>query len=170
MLSFQAKIKRFNKKGEKTGWSFIEISKRQAEKLNPGNRQSFRVKGKLDDLSVAKIALMPMGDGSFIMPINATMRKGTRKKEGDTLRVELDVDKSEFRLSGDFRQCLEDEPRAYKFFLSLPKSHQRYFNTWIESARTMETKARRIAMAITGLSQQQGFGEMIRANKKLKAN
>jgi hypothetical protein len=73
MIFFSAKIQRFAKKGEKTGWSYIEISEAQAAKLNPGCKKSFRVKGKLDEFKIEKTALMPMGDGNFILPFNGTM-------------------------------------------------------------------------------------------------
>ena len=37
-----------------------------ANKLNPGVKKSYRVKGKLDDLAIEKTALIPMGKGDFI--------------------------------------------------------------------------------------------------------
>ena len=76
MISFTATIQRFDKKGEKTGWSFIEISAAYAKKLKPDTKASFRVKGRLDQVTIKQIALIPMGDGKFIIPFNATMRKG----------------------------------------------------------------------------------------------
>ena len=69
MLKFNTTILRFDKKGEKTGWSYIEISAKQANQLKPGSKVSFRVKGKLDSYAIEKVALLPMGEGSFIMPL-----------------------------------------------------------------------------------------------------
>ena len=54
-----------------------------------------------------------------------------------------------------------------KFFKTLPGSHQRYFSKWIEDAKTMQTKTKRIVMALTAFSKKQGFPEMMRENKKL---
>jgi uncharacterized protein YdeI (YjbR/CyaY-like superfamily) len=105
-----------------------------------------------------------MGDGNFIMPLNAAMRKATGKKLGDTLRVSLEADESEFELSQDFLDCLKDDPPAYDFFQSLTGSHQKYFSKWIDSAKTAATKTKRIVMAVTALSKKQGYPEMIRAN------
>ncbi len=44
-------------------------------------KQSFRVKGLLDNHPIAQTALLPAGDGAFILPINAAMRKGIGKKQ-----------------------------------------------------------------------------------------
>lgn len=165
MIAFSAKILKFADKGEKTGWSYIEVSEKQAEKLKPGCKKSFRVKGQLDQHKIERIALIPMGDGKFILPINASMRKGTGKKAGDVVRVSLELDERGIRLSADFINCLKDEPRAYEFFKSLPQGHQNYFSNWIESAKTTHTKTKRITMAVIALASGQGYPEMIRANK-----
>ena len=167
MVTFATTIHRFDKQGEKTGWTYIEISATQAHKLKPNTKVSFRVKGKLDDFQIEKTALIPMGDGKFILPINATMRRGIKKKHGDKLKVTLEEDDREIDLSADLITCLKDEPQAYTFFKSLSKGHQQYFSKWIESAKTTQTKTKRIVMAVIALSQKQGYPEMIRANKKL---
>jgi hypothetical protein len=168
MISFTAKIQRFATKGEKTGWSYIEISEKNADKLNPGVRKSYRVKGTLDNFKIQKTSILPMGDGGFILPINATMRKGTGKTAGDTIKVSLALDARQLQLNGDFLQCVKDDAHAYEFFQSLPKGHQNYFSKWIDDAKTVETKTKRITMAVIALAQRQGYGEMIRANRTLR--
>ena|SRR5688572_3162126 len=164
-IEFPTTILQFEKKGEKTGWSYIEITSFQANKINPGCKVSFRVKGKIDDYVFEKVALLPMGDGSFILPINAQIRKAIQKEKGEKVKVKMQVDNRELVLSGDLMECLADDPAALTFFKSLPKSHQQYFSKWIEGAKTNTTKTKRIVMAVTSLSKGQGFGEMIRANK-----
>lgn len=165
MIQFKTTILQFDKKGEKTGWSYIEISERQAEKLNPGCKVSFRVKGQIDDYTLEKVALLPMGDGSFILPVNAVIRKAIKKKRGDSVKVILQLDERALTVCLELLECLADDPQALSFFKSLPKSHQNYFSKWIESAKTLQTKTKRIVMAVNALSTRQGFGEMIRANK-----
>ena len=164
-VSFKTKINQFAKQGEKTGWSYIELTKAQAEKLNPGVKRSFRVKGMLDDFPIQKAAVLPMGNGNFILPINASMRKGTGKKAGDKIEVTFEVDERGITLNKDFLQCLKDDGRAYEFFKTLPKGHQNYFSKWIDDAKTMNTKTKRITMAVIALASGQGYPEMIRANK-----
>ena len=86
MIQITATIHRFEKQGEKTGWSYIEIPADLAQELVPGNKKSFRVKGMLDQFKISGVSLIPMGDGNFIMPINAAMRKGTGKRKGMKLQ------------------------------------------------------------------------------------
>jgi hypothetical protein len=165
MIQFMTTIHKFDKQGEKTGWTYIEISAQQAKKLKPGTKVSFRVKGTLDSFKIKQIALLPMGEGNFIMPLNAAMRRGIGKKLGDKLKVSLEADDSEFTLSKDFMDCLHDDPVAFDFFQTLSGSHQKYFSKWIDSAKTSLTKTKRIVMAVTALSKRQGYPEMIRANR-----
>jgi len=63
-------------------------------------------------------------------------------------------------------KCLKEVPEAMKFFKTLPGSHQRYFSKWIDDAKTMQTKTKRIVMALTAFSKKQGFQEMMRENRK----
>ncbi|MEO5673950.1 MAG: YdeI/OmpD-associated family protein [Chitinophagales bacterium] len=165
MVQFNAIILRFSQQGEKTGWSYIAISADVAQQLIPGNKKSFRVKGRLDGYAFKGVSLLPMGNGSFIMALNATVRKKIGKTQGHKVKVVLEPDLQHYLLEKDFVVCLKDEPAAFDYFNTLPKSHQNYFSKWIESARTEATKARRIAMAIRGLSFKHGYGEVLRAQK-----
>jgi hypothetical protein len=163
MITYSTRIQQFKAQG---GWSYIEVSRRQAEQLNPGCRKSFRVKGTIDQHKIQKTSLLPMGEGAFMLPVNAAIRKGTGKKAGDTVKVHFEVDKRTIPLSADLISCLKDEPQAYTFFKTLSKSHQGYFSKWIEDAKTTHTKTKRITMAIIALASGQGFPEMVRANRK----
>jgi hypothetical protein len=165
MIKFTTKIKRFAKKGEKTGWSYIEISTKQAESVNPGVKKTYRVKGMLDDHPIQKVAILPMGTGGFILPFNASMRKATQKQAGDTICVQVELDQRQISPSSDFMKCLKDDARALAFFQNLPKGHQNYFSKWIDSAKTIQTKTKRITMAVIALSSGHGFSEMLRAGR-----
>lgn len=166
MIKFNTTILRFDKQGEKTGWTYIEISAAQAKKLNPGVKVGYRVKGKLDKYSFEKTAILPMGEGAFIMPLKAEIRKAIGKKMGDKLTVELELDQRQIEPSADFMKCLRQDPEAMKFFETMPGSHQRYFSKWIDDAKTIQTKTKRIVMAMTAISKKQRFNEMMREAKK----
>ena len=165
MIHFKTIIKKFGDKGEKTGWCYIEINEEIASQLKPGNKKSFRVKGQLDNYTMEKVSLLPMGEGNFIMPINATLRKALRKTKGAVISVSLEEDNREIILNEEFMQCLSDDPTALDFLNSLPGSHKKYFSKWIESAKTSETKASRIASAVVALSRKMGYREMMRMNR-----
>ena len=170
VVQFTATILQFDHQGEKTGWHYIEIPADISQQLKPGNKKSFRVRGKLDSYSFEGVSLLPMGGGCFIMALNKEIRKGIRKRKGAMLRVQLQVDEKPYQLSPEFMDCLSDEPSALVFFKTLPRGHQNYFSKWIESAKTEQTKARRIAQSINGLAKKQGYPEMIRALKKEKSD
>lgn len=165
MVTFTTRIHKFAKQGEKTGWTYIEITATQALQIKPDTKAGYRVKGKIDQHSIRQVALLPMGEGRFIIPLNATMRKAIGKKEGEKVTVRLSVDESAFVHSAELMQCLEDEPALLKVFKALPGSHQKYYSKWIDSAKTEATKAKRIAMALDSFAKGQNFGEMLRASR-----
>lgn len=166
MVQFTATIHKFEKQGEKSGWTYVEIPADIAQQLKPGNKKSFRVKGKLDKFKIAGVSLLPMGGGSFIMAINATMRKGIGKKQGAMLKVELQEDKKAYEINAEFLECLNDEPKALKNFEAMSRSFQNYYSKWIESAKTEPTKTKRIAAAISSLATGMNFSEMLRSMQK----
>ncbi|MBK7374843.1 MAG: DUF1905 domain-containing protein [Chitinophagaceae bacterium] len=165
MVSFSTTILKFDRQGEKTGWTYIVIPATVAKKLNPGVKRSYRVKGKLDAYKIEKTALIPMGEGDFIIPINAAIRKGLGKRKGATVKVQLEIDHSPILPPGELIECLKDEPEAYKYFNSLPQSHRNYFTKWIGSAKTEPTKIKRIALVIKTMVRKMDFGAMLREER-----
>lgn len=165
MINFTTTILKFDKQGEKTGWTYIVVPAQTAEKLKPGNKKSFRVKGKLDDHPIHGVALIPMGGGDFIMALNADMRKAIGKMKGAILKVQLAEDEVPYEVNTLLMECMEDEPAAMSYFKSLPMSHQHYFSKWVEAAKTESTKVKRIAQAVSALARKMGFPEMLRAKK-----
>ncbi len=164
MIKFTATIHKFEKQGEKTGWTYLEVPPDLAQQLKPGNRKEFKVRGKLDAHSINRVSLYPMGGGKFILVLNAALRKAIAKKHGAILQVQLLADSSEFVFNKIFIECLDDEPAAKRFFESLTGSHQRYFSKWIDDAKTEPTKVKRITMAVNALARKWGYPEMIRAS------
>ena len=157
----------FDEQGEKTGWTYIEIPADLAQQLKPGNKKSFRVKGMLDGFAIKNVALIPMGEGNFIMAINAAMRKGIHKHAGAMLQVALEVDTdTAVIIPGDLLECFEYDPGALAYFNSLPDGHRRYFVNWINSAKTEPTRAKRIANTINAMLHQWNYGQMVRAMRE----
>lgn len=166
-IEFKATLLKFDQQGDKTGWTYIEIPADLAAKMKPG-KKGFRVKGSLDQHKIAMVAILPMGGGSFILPVNAAMRKGIAKKHGAMVLVKLEEDKKPFQFNKDFIECLADDPAAKKFFDTLTGSVQRYFSKWIDEAKTDQTRAKRIAQALSALSRSTSFSEMVRNLKEEK--
>jgi hypothetical protein len=165
MVNYSTTIRKFEEKGDKTGWTYIEIPSDIAEELNPGNKKSFKIKGKLDAFAIKQMTALPMGDGSYIVALNAGIRKGIGKRAGARIEVEVEKDDSIKPLSAILLECLQDAPVAKSFFESLAPSHQRYFSNWVEEAKTDITRANRLAVCIAALERGMAYGPMIREQK-----
>ena len=163
MVEFSAMMLQFAEQGEKTGWTYIDIPADIAQQLKPGNKKSFRVKGKLDSLPVQGMALMPMGDGNFILALKAEVRKALHKNAGAVLYAKLEEDTDyKVEIPADLQECFKFEPDTWVFFNSLPKSHRDYFIKWIESAKTSETRAKRIVNTVNAMLRQWPYNVMMR--------
>jgi hypothetical protein len=168
MVTLNAVIEKFGKMGEKTGWTYVLIPFDIAEKINKGVKKSYRVKGKIDSVDIKQLALIPMGEGDFIIPLKADLRKKIKKQKGEKVKLSIELDSSEFKHDKDLMDCLNDDKQARKFFDSLPGSHQRYYTKWIETAKTIDTKSKRIAQAMEGFKMKLRFNEMLRYFKTQK--
>ncbi|GAB3413823.1 YdeI/OmpD-associated family protein [Niabella aquatica] len=162
---FTATLHKFEENADKTGWTYIEIPADLAQQLKPGNKKSFRVKGRIDKHPIEGVSLLPAGGGSFLMAVNAAMRKGIAKKHGAMVEVTLSADKKKYELNADFIACLEDDPGAKAFFNMLTPSHQNYFSKWVDDAKTEATKVKRIAQSVFGLANKMDYGQMIRYHR-----
>jgi hypothetical protein len=167
MIEFNAIILQFAEQGEKTGWSYIDIPADLARQLKPENKKSFRIRGMLDGFAVNGMALMPMGDGNFIMALKAEVRKGIHKNAGAMLHISIEED-TEYKVEipDDLQECFDFEPEGFDFFNSLPKSHRDYFIKWINEAKTNETRAKRVVNTANAMLRKLRFNEMLRAMKK----
>ncbi|AFD07032.1 YdeI/OmpD-associated family protein [Solitalea canadensis] len=169
MVTFEAVIFQYKKNAEKTGWTYVDIPADLAQEIKPGNRKELRVKGTLDNTPINGMAMFPVGQGNFIIALNAGLRKKLGKSAGAMLHVELEEDKDfKIEMPEDLYDCLQDESEVLQSFERLPKSHQNYFINWINSAKTEPTRARRIALTLNAMQYNLTFGEMLRAEKAKK--
>lgn len=169
MVTLKATIEKFNKQGEKTGWTYVIIPEAVALQLKPGNKKSFRIKGTIDNYAIKGVAVMPMGDGSFILALNAAMRKDIKKLKGATVQLKITADTDEVPVPEELLLCLEDEPKAKAFFNNgLLKSHRNYYIRWSEGVKGEAAKAKRIAAIIEGLARGYDFGQFMQWQKGLK--
>lgn len=169
MPSFKATIQKFTDKGEKTGWTYIDIPRDIILKLKLPNKKEFRIKGAIDDVKFERMAVYPIGDGNFIIALNAEMRKKLGKKEGAMAGVKFTLDKNEALKSQELLDCLDEDKIAKKQFESMKPGHQNYFHNYILTAKGEATRAGRIVNTINAMHKKQDFGEMIRNLKKDKS-
>lgn len=141
-------LKKMSGKG---AWTYVEIPE-----IPPDKKAHFgwrKVRGFIDDYEIRKYHLMPMGNGRLFLPVKAEIRKKIGKKEGDTVHIVLYPDTEPLELPEEMKLCLEDEPKALKFFNNLSESEQKFYIQWIYSAKKEETKVERLVKTINRLAQ-----------------
>ena len=137
-------------------------------KLKRPDKKEFRVKGVIDDVKFDRMATYPVGEGNFIIAINAELRKKLGKKEGATVSLKIELDKSAALQSEELIEALNEDKIAKKQFDSLLLSHRNYFHRYVYTAKGIDTKAGRILNIINAMYKKQNFGEMLRGLKKEK--
>jgi hypothetical protein len=140
------RLERFQAKG---GWTYARIPEILQDKKNPFGW--VRVKGRIDNHAFSGCHLMPMGNGQLFLPVKAAIRKKIAKKEGDSVHIILFPDNEPITIPEELLACLRDEEKAYRIFLSYSEGEKRAFIDWIFSAKTEETKTKRIAKTIDKL-------------------
>lgn len=169
MTQLSLMIEQFDQKGEKTGWTFLSISADVANELKPDCKVSFRVKGTIDTVAFSGIALCPMGEGNFILPLKKELQKKIGKRKGAIVSLTLEEDKDfKYEIPDDLDNCLSDIDGALLQFYSMPKSHQNYYIRWLDEAKTSETRLKRLVQTVEAMEKKMDYGEMVRYNKLKK--
>lgn len=166
MHSFKTIILKFDSKGEKTGWTYVDVPPDIIGKLKLKNKKEFRIKGFADDVKFERMACYPIGGGNFIIVLNGEMRKKLGKKEGAVVSIKFEKDDAETLQSQELIDCLNEDKIALKQFNSLLLSQRNYFHRYVYSAKGQATKAGRIVNIINAMYKKQDFGEMIRSLQK----
>jgi hypothetical protein len=93
--------------------------------------------------------------GSYWLGVSAERREATGVRGGETYDVEVELDAAprELEVPDDLRSALEAEPAARDFWATLSFSNQRYHVDQLNSAKTPETRARRLAKSLALLSE-----------------
>ena len=96
--------------------------------------------------------IAPLG-GVFMLPISADNRMLAHVSAGDEVEVEVEPDKEprEVNVPPDFREALERDNDARRFFDGLSAGNKQRVVLSIEGAKTSETRQRRIAKAVEEL-------------------
>lgn len=166
MITFKAEIERFKEMGDKSGWTYVFIPQAIANQIKPDCRKSFRVRGKLDQVEIEGASFVPMGEGNFIIALNAVLRKKLKKEKGAVIELSLEEDKTfKIEMPEDLELCLSDEPHLLNNFLKQPKSHQNWFINWLNTAKTEATRTKRIVKIVSAMDKDWDFGTMMRDGK-----
>ena len=71
---------------------------------------------------------------------------------------QTDQPRIQFEMPAEFQAALEQHPKAQGFFNTLTKTDQKQYNTWIATAKRLETREKRIKEAIGLLEKSQKLG------------
>jgi uncharacterized protein YdeI (YjbR/CyaY-like superfamily) len=85
-----------------------------------------------------------------MIPVSAEVRSSAGVAAGDEVEVDIELDTAprEVTVPPDFAEALGREADAKRFFDGLSYSQKRWYVEGIESAKTAETRQRRIDKAI----------------------
>ena len=111
--------------------------------------------------------MIPMGGGTFIIPIKAAIRKRLEKKKAIKLFLKLEEDLKEYQLDKELVLCLKDEPIAYGKF----KNFRSRIRIIIRNGSVVQRHRKQIAENwnwINGMLNDQTMAEMLKANRELK--
>ncbi|XVU23867.1 YdeI/OmpD-associated family protein [Actinoplanes sp. CA-054009] len=88
--------------------------------------------------------------GSYWLGVSAERRAAAGVEGGQTFDVDVELDTAprEIEVPADLRAALDAEPAARDFFAALSFSNQRWHVDQLTSAKTDETRARRLAKSV----------------------
>jgi hypothetical protein len=91
--------------------------------------------------------------GPPCIPLRKSNREAAGVEGGETIQVRVDLDTQPrvVKPSADFVKALRASAHAWERWRELSYTHQREYVEWIESARTAETRARRIGRAASAI-------------------
>jgi len=131
--------------GDKCAWTFAEIPEIPMPKTSFG---MLKVKGKIDDYEFSNSHLMPMGNSHVGLAVKSQIRKKIKKQAGDTVRITLYEDKTPLIIPEELLLCMEYEDGLLDKFETYTDGQKKAFVDWINSAKTEQTQAERIAKTI----------------------
>ena len=139
------------------GWTYTVIPEVLPDKHSPFGW--VKVKGSIDGYEIKDYRLQPTvhGDNRLFLAVKAEIRKAIKKEAGDYVHIILYRDNDPLEIPEELIICLKDDSDAYERFQKLKESEQRVFIKWIYSAKTDETKVKRIAETIDKLAKNQKY-------------
>ena len=115
-----------------------------------GKKGQVRVKVELDGY-VCRLAIAPYG-GNHYLGVRKEIREAIGKLDGGSIHVtmEIDNDPRVVEVPPDFVKAMDEEVRAR--FDKLSYTHQKEYVEWINEAKKVETRQRRIEKALQMLT------------------
>ncbi|MBS5796542.1 MAG: DUF1905 domain-containing protein [Dysgonomonas mossii] len=138
----------------KGAWTFVEIPEIPMPKTSFG---MLKVKGKIDDYAFSNTHLMPIRNGHVGLAVRAEIRKKIKKQAGDIVHITIYENKTSLIIPQELLLCLEYEDGVLGKFEIYTDGQKKAFINWINSAKTEQTKADRIAKTISMIQKGEKF-------------
>lgn len=121
----------------------------------------FYVKGNIRGYYFKMVRLVKREDGSFLFPVPTDIRRKLKLKAGDGINLDIRKDRLYHGMHDDLMMVLFKEPQeSLRFYSSLRHMGKHYFHQWINTAKTPEVRAHRIAQMLEALRNKQTFKQM----------
>ena len=135
-------------------WTYLNIPFSVEDAF--GSKGQIKLRGRINGHAFRGTA-MPHGDGTHYLVVNKSIRDAIGAEQGDTVSVvmELDTEERILDVPADLLAALEKDEPAWAVFEKLSYSHKKEYVDWIESAKTTETRQRRIQSARQMITQRE---------------
>src|SRR5580658_6279437 len=142
-MSFQAKLENW---AEGMDYCAVPVPPKITKAL--GTTAAVLVMARVNCSEPFKVSLFPVGGGKHYIRIKAKVRKETKTKTGDRVRLRITVlDRADVTYPKDLLSALKAEG-ATEDFKSLPPGEQNFILRRIDEAAKPETRAKRIGEAV----------------------
>jgi hypothetical protein len=141
IFRFTATVERFEGKG---AWYFLEFPHDVKELF--GTRAAVRMKGRINNVEIDR-ALMPMKSGFHVIALSGALRKQLKVREGETVEVEIwkNEDPDALDIPEELAETLDFMPELKQAWESITIGRRRGICHWVGSAKTIATRAKRVA-------------------------
>jgi hypothetical protein len=145
-IRFKARLLQPATAGKGGTWSFFVLPRNASAKLP--TRSMTTVRGTLN-AAPFRATLAPDGNGSHWLKVSRKLREAARADVGDIVSLQIAPTGSEPspRVPADLRKALAAAPKAGALWPTLTSIARRDWILWITSAKTPETRARRVRNA-----------------------
>lgn len=142
-LSFVAKLENWE---EGMDYCAVAVPAKITQAL--GTKMAVLVMARVNNSEPFKVSLFPVGGGKHYIRIKAKVRKETKTKTGDRVRLSFTVlDRADVTYPKDLLSVLKAEGVA-KDFKTLPPGQQNYILRRIDEAAKPETRKKRLQEAV----------------------
>jgi len=142
-LSFVAKLENW---AEGMDYCAVAVPAKITQAL--GTKGPVLVMAKVNNSEPFKVSLFPVGGGKHYIRIKAKVRKETKTKTGDRVRLQFTVlDRADVSYPADLLAALKAEGMV-EGFKSLPPGEQNFILRRLDEAAKPETRKKRIQEAI----------------------